>query len=297
MDKALRRFQADMMSRIMRPGVTFFVFGICAVLLCRSQPPSPAPTKAAHHDQGKTTSKDGIAADEDRNSESIPAAIDKLTSEVASWKQKSNTAPENHNPSSEWWLKGSTIVSAVATLFIAVLACVQGWVMHRQRVAMDLQADYMREALGESHRAFLKFGQMVPAQSGGQLKIAINNGGDVPAKITDIESYFMTTAATPQRETVCTPVVLTLPDVPTGTVPPRGEVSIIFSVPDRPDMARTVWIKLRYEAGFGHMETIEFTASCPNHRNEWFPLLAGRFIAIDLREKGASSPASDRAHE
>ncbi len=48
-----------------------------------SQPPSPAPTKTTQNDQRKTSAKQAVAAEDQRISNALLAAIDKFTSEVA----------------------------------------------------------------------------------------------------------------------------------------------------------------------------------------------------------------------
>ncbi len=44
-------------------------------------------------------------------------------------------------------------MTAIATLTIAGLGVFQWWAMHKQRVAMELQADYMKDALAETRKA------------------------------------------------------------------------------------------------------------------------------------------------
>lgn len=57
------------------------------------------------------------------------------------------------NPPSDWWLKLSTVVTSVATLAIAGLGFFQWRVMHKQRLAMEQQANYMRDGLALTRQA------------------------------------------------------------------------------------------------------------------------------------------------
>jgi hypothetical protein len=120
--------------------------------LAVSQPPSPSPTPPTKNNQSQTAGKDPIATNDKNNSNSVSAAIDKLTSEIASWKNKQTADNSDGNASSDGWLKWSTIISAVATLAIAGLGGLQWWAMHKQRAAMEEQANYMREGLAETRK-------------------------------------------------------------------------------------------------------------------------------------------------
>jgi hypothetical protein len=68
----------------------------------------------------------------------------KLTSEITSWEQPSSSAPQKNDASADWWLKWSTILSAIATLGIAVLAFFQWRAMKGHKEALDAMAVNMR---------------------------------------------------------------------------------------------------------------------------------------------------------
>jgi hypothetical protein len=129
-----------------------FLF-VCALASPQSQPPSPAPSKSTQHDKSKAVRKEAIASNDQSSASSISAAIDKLAAEIASWKKQAEGTRKENNTSSDWWLKGSTVISAVATLLIAIIAAIQACVIHKQRIAMDQQATYMHAGLVETRRA------------------------------------------------------------------------------------------------------------------------------------------------
>jgi hypothetical protein len=124
-----------------------------AFLFQPSQPPSPTPTKPTQDNQGKSAGKDSVGPSNQGDTNSISAAIDKLKSELASWKNQQATENSQKNTSPNGWLKWSTIITAIATLAIAGLGIFQGWAMHRQRLAMEEQAKYMSDGLVETRKA------------------------------------------------------------------------------------------------------------------------------------------------
>jgi hypothetical protein len=77
----------------------------------------------------------------------------KFTSEIASWKNQQTSQEGKGNTSSDWWLKWSTIGTAFATLAIAGLGGFQWWAMHKQRLAMDAQAAYMKDGVTENKKS------------------------------------------------------------------------------------------------------------------------------------------------
>jgi hypothetical protein len=119
----------------------------------QSQPPSPTPRKPADSDQKRTNGNGNVRRDDNGNAESISTAINKLAAEVKSWKDQQGTAQKKDDTPAEWWTKWSTIATAAATLAIAILGGFQWWAMDKQRAAMELQADYMRDALVETKKA------------------------------------------------------------------------------------------------------------------------------------------------
>ena len=116
----------------------------------QSQPPSPTPAKTAQNDQGKPSAKQTKSGEDQRISDALSAAINKLASEIAAREKQRDTAPEKTDSSSEWWLKWSTIVSAVAAFFIAVLAYRQWRTLQAHHTVMKRQAGYIRRALNQA---------------------------------------------------------------------------------------------------------------------------------------------------
>ena len=130
---------------------------VALVLACnvyaQSQPPSPAPTKFTQNDKSKTARKQTVASGDKSDADSVSAQIDQLKSKLATWENRQAAKQRQENTSSDWWLRWSTIATAIATLAIAGLGIFQGWAMHKQRLAMDAQAAYMRDGLAETKKA------------------------------------------------------------------------------------------------------------------------------------------------
>jgi hypothetical protein len=122
-------------------------------ILLQSQPPSPTPGKTAQYNQRKARGKQSEESGNHEAADKISSAINKLTAEVASWKQQSSSAPQKNEAPADWWLKWSTIISAAATLCIAVLAFFQWRAMRGHKEALDAMAVYMRDGLKETKKA------------------------------------------------------------------------------------------------------------------------------------------------
>jgi hypothetical protein len=122
-------------------------------VLAQSQPPSPTPRKTAQNNKRKADSKQGEASNNQNATDKISTAIEKLTSEIASWKKQSSSTPQKNDTPADWWLKWSTILSAVATLGIAVLAFFQWRAMRGHKEALDAMATNMRTGLTETTKA------------------------------------------------------------------------------------------------------------------------------------------------
>ena len=122
-------------------------------LLAQSQPPTPGPTKTTQKDQGKAIGKQGVTSDNQSESDVVSTAINKLSSEITTWKNQQAAENTKHDSSSGGWLMWSTIMTAIATFAIAGLGGFQWWAMHKQRIAMELQAGYMKDALTETTKA------------------------------------------------------------------------------------------------------------------------------------------------
>lgn len=113
-----------------------------------SQPPAPRTGRtSSQNDKNKSPSKQAVAYHDDKQTNSISPTVDKPTAEVNSREKQADGTPEKGAPSVPGWLKASTVISAAATLLIAVLAGFQAWVIHKQRLAMDQQAQYMSDGL------------------------------------------------------------------------------------------------------------------------------------------------------
>ncbi len=128
-----------------------FVALLIPLLFCQSQQPPPTPT--GQNKNSKTDSKQDVDSNNQSSTNSISTAIDKLTSEVAAWKQQQASRQNKEDTSASWWLKGSTIATALATLAIALLGYFQWKAMDKQRVAMEQQTQHMEAALAETTKA------------------------------------------------------------------------------------------------------------------------------------------------
>ena len=123
------------------------------LLLAQSQPPSPTPAKPTQKSKGTATDKQVEVSSIQGDANSLSAAVDKLTSEIASWKKQESAKQDKTDTSAERWAIGSAAVSATATIAIAILAFFQWRSMDKQRLAMDMQAKYMSDGLIETRRA------------------------------------------------------------------------------------------------------------------------------------------------
>jgi hypothetical protein len=135
----------------MRPSLIVLAF-LCA-LPARSQPPSPAPSKSTQNDKSKSNGKQTETSDNKSAADQISSAIDRLTSEVASWKKQQGANPEKDDSSADWWLKWSTIISSVATVAIAVLAYFQWRRMGAHEKALHAMATHMKTGLSATTAA------------------------------------------------------------------------------------------------------------------------------------------------
>jgi hypothetical protein len=112
--------------------------------MAQNEPASPIPKAPVQTNQETATPLQPAnpQADVDR----LSTAVDRLTAEVTAWReQESQKTKSNESPS--WPTISSTIVAAIATVFIALLGFFQYRVLHRQRLAMEKQSEYMREGL------------------------------------------------------------------------------------------------------------------------------------------------------
>ncbi len=128
------------------------------LLYAQSQPPSPGPGKPAQENKGNAISKQAVASSDQSDADALSTAVDKLASEMASWKKQEPAKQDINNTSAEWWAIGSAAVSTLATVAIAALAFFQWRAMDKQRLAMDTQATYMRDGL-EATRNAIRCGQ------------------------------------------------------------------------------------------------------------------------------------------
>lgn len=118
-----------------------------------SQPPAPTPPKIAQNNKGETARKQAETPNYQSAADSLSAAISKLTSEVTTWKQQQSTERKKEDSSTDRGIMWSTIVTAAATIAIAVLAYFQWKTLKAHHTVMDRQADYIRDALKETRRS------------------------------------------------------------------------------------------------------------------------------------------------
>jgi len=133
--------------------VVLLLIAGCFLAASQSQPPAPTPTKPSHDDQRKSSTENSKGRSNQGSTKSVSTTGTKSTSEVTGG-NKSNLATESENKTSpEWWLIASTIISALATVAIALLGYFQWQAMHKQRLAMEEQARYMRDTLEENKKS------------------------------------------------------------------------------------------------------------------------------------------------
>lgn len=131
----------------------FVILFFLPLLAAQSQPPPPTPRETTQDDKGKADSKQGEAANDQKGSDKISTAIDKLTSEVASWKKQSASTPQENDAPADWWSKWSTILLAIGTLAIAVLAFFQWRAMRGHKQSLEAMASHMESGLTETKKA------------------------------------------------------------------------------------------------------------------------------------------------
>jgi hypothetical protein len=132
---------------------SFVILLFVPLIATQSQPPSPTPRKTAQDNQRKTGAKETETSSNHNDADKISTAIDQLTSEVASWKKQPASTPQKDDAPADWWLKWSTIISAVATFGIFVLAFFQWRAMRGHKEALDAMAEHMRDGLVETRKA------------------------------------------------------------------------------------------------------------------------------------------------
>jgi hypothetical protein len=129
--------------------IVFFSF----LTVSQSQQPSPTPRETGQNNKRKSDREQSEASNYQGSADKISAAIDKLASEVASWKEQSGGAPEKTGAPADWWSKWSTILSAIASIGIAVLAFFQWRTMRGHKEALDAMAKHMKNGLEETTKA------------------------------------------------------------------------------------------------------------------------------------------------
>jgi len=105
--------------------LTIFIFG-------QSQPPSPTSSKSAHANQKKAKPEQDKSCTDDDTTKELTSAINQLTAVIAARNEQHFAVQSNNKTPAPRWLIASTIVSALATLAIAVLGYFQWRAMHRQ---------------------------------------------------------------------------------------------------------------------------------------------------------------------
>ena len=134
--------------------ILILVFALAISVAAQSQPPTPAQrSRSSQNDKGKSAPHKAVAKDNKSYADSTAPAVDQPTPNKEAREERSNSTPERSTTSIPGWLKASTIVSAGAAFFIAILAGIQAWLMHRQRSAMEQQTGYMHDALVETRRS------------------------------------------------------------------------------------------------------------------------------------------------
>jgi hypothetical protein len=110
------------------------------------QPPSPSPTKAAQNYKAQSERKQDVSQNQNGNAKSPTAAVNQNRTPPASEEQQNARVNNENDTAPERGMVGSSIVSAIATFFIAVLA----WFQMR---AAQKQAEYMANGLTLTRQA------------------------------------------------------------------------------------------------------------------------------------------------
>jgi hypothetical protein len=133
----------------MRSALVLLALSCC--LPVRSQPPAPRPPNPTQDNQGNATGKQYKTSDNHGDASSISSAIDKLTSEVTSWKQQQAGTLQKDEASADWWTEWSTLLSAVATVAVAVLAYRQWRTVRGHELALKAMEDSITAGRGFCH--------------------------------------------------------------------------------------------------------------------------------------------------
>jgi hypothetical protein len=121
-------------------------FALLLPLYAQSQPPSPTSPIVRQDNKSEAGGKKAETYNDHNGADKIAAAIDKLASEIASWKKKSDADPGNSYSSSEW-------ITAIATFAIALLALFQWLTMRQHKHALDAMAAHMASGLEKTTTA------------------------------------------------------------------------------------------------------------------------------------------------
>jgi len=119
----------------------------------KSQPPAPTPPKPAQNDKSKATREQTEKQHDQSGANLISAAINKLTSEVASRKKQDDSTDQKTDASTDRWIMWSTVVTAVSTFFIAVLAYRQWRTLEQHREVFAGQAASIAAAVTQAEIA------------------------------------------------------------------------------------------------------------------------------------------------
>ena len=130
----------------MRPTPTTILVLMLASM-AQSQPLPPTPAIANQNNKSNSTSKQTETSNHQTIADQLSTAIDKLTSEVASWKQHQSSAPNKNEPPADWWGRGSTILEALSTLVIAILAYCQWRTLKEHKKAFESMAGHLESGL------------------------------------------------------------------------------------------------------------------------------------------------------
>jgi hypothetical protein len=123
---------------VLRIGFAFVIFS-ALLSFGQSQPPSPTPSELGQKKQSNTTEKQAIRRADDKPANPTSTPFNQPESEPQSGQQAQGAKhAEKTAPGSE--IDWASLVVAIFTAVLAILAGCQFWAMHRQ-------AEYMRDAL------------------------------------------------------------------------------------------------------------------------------------------------------
>ena len=258
---------------------TFIFLVLLAQPYVMSQVPAPTPTKASENKQREGKAKQPKTPSNQQLADALAVTNDKLASEIAAREKQASTTPQTNKPPSEWWISSSVVITALATVAIAILAYFQWSAIDRQATDMRTAfaettkaadaAQKSADALIASERAWLIPDNFVTHETAHFLRL--KNWGRTPAHVKEIRCAYVATLAedvwpinyASVHELVCPPE-----PVAPGAVTDLYSVGLVLEPADGPKR-RHVFGIVRYTDIGEDERTITFYLSLNDPPPKW----------------------------